>query len=96
VVRFCSREGLPIDAWLITGLWRMPARVEHVARWICALATDAGEVSGTGEAAIWIDTGLPGAEGRMPERFERRLVGHLRREGCRVCGTRLFSGRTPL
>jgi hypothetical protein len=86
VVRFGARRQLPVGVWLVTGLWRMPVRVEQVARWVDALARDAGE------ATVWIDTGREGlardpsgrADARMPAHFERRLVGHLRGLGCQV------------
>ncbi len=67
VVRFCARRRLPVSAWLITGAWQVPARVDRLARWACVLAEEAGE------AAVWID------DRGMPGRFRRRLRGHLRR-----------------
>jgi hypothetical protein len=85
IVEMCSRQNLPVSMWLITGVWCMPVRADYVARWVKALAIDAGE------ATVWIDTS-PARIGRpMPAAFERRLVGHLRRMGCEVCRPRLFA-----
>jgi hypothetical protein len=72
IVRFCTRRRLPVDAWVISGVWHLPGRVDEAARWLSLLGRDAGE------AAVWID-----AE-QMPARYRRRLRAHLLGLGCQI------------
>jgi hypothetical protein len=74
IVRFCARRRLPVEVWLLSGVWCVPARIDEVARWLVELNEAAGA------AKVWVDPlGMSGG-------YKRRLRAHLQREGCEISG----------
>ncbi|MFW5967540.1 MAG: hypothetical protein ACOCV2_08490 [Persicimonas sp.] len=71
IVRHAARRRLPVDAWLVRQIWCVPARPEALARWLIQLEREAGG------ARLHVELR------QMPPDFRRRLLGNLRRFGCR-------------
>lgn len=69
IVGFCARKKLPVEVWLLSGVWCLPTNVDAVARWVIDLSERAGP------ASVWVD---PFA---MPKGYRRKLGAHLRRAG---------------
>lgn len=72
VVRFCARRRLPVAAWVVTGVWHLPGRVDETARWLVLLCQDADG------AVMYVDTAP------MPAHYLQRLRAHLIRLGCSI------------
>lgn len=72
IVRFAARRRLPVDVWSIRQVWCVPVRPEALARWLVRLEQDAGR------ARLHLE------QRDMPPDFRRRLLGNLRRFGCRI------------
>jgi hypothetical protein len=76
IVTFASNRQLPVEAWVLWGLGRVPRRLEVLARWVASLARVASRTS------IVVRTDAFDASTR------RRLQALLVRTGCEVVDPR--------